>query len=292
MLNIHVVSVNSGWILQHIARKISEAQLSDAQFTMSTEPSDKADVNYYVDLQNCYFGQRTKCNVALFTHADCDSALWTQALLLDRGIDRLNGIVAMSKRYEKMLVQIGYPESRVTTIVPGDPCLHFRLKPIKIGIAARGGYPGKGQQFMEQFLESCDLSCVQLRIMGKGWDNLLPIAARRQIDMVIDDSEDYTKYQEFYDSIDYLLVPSLWEGGPMGMQEAMACGIPVITSNVGFVGSEINPERVFEAGDVSHLCDIIDCLSGERIKRRAQVDHLNYVAYARQLVEFVKKVGA
>ena len=45
----------------------------------------------------------------------------------------------------------------------------------------------------------------------------------------------YDTMQSFYDKIDMLVCPSATEGGPLGVFEAMACGVPVISTAVGLV---------------------------------------------------------
>jgi hypothetical protein len=45
----------------------------------------------------------------------------------------------------------------------------------------------------------------------------------------------YETMQDFYHSIDALVCTSSTEGGPLGVFEAIACGIPVISTNVGLV---------------------------------------------------------
>ena len=46
----------------------------------------------------------------------------------------------------------------------------------------------------------------------------------------------YESMQNFYDGIDYLFVTSSTEGGPLGPFEAALCGVPVISTKVGFWG--------------------------------------------------------
>lgn len=46
----------------------------------------------------------------------------------------------------------------------------------------------------------------------------------------------YENMQEFYDSIDVLFCTSSSEGGPLGPFEAALCGVPVISTKVGFWG--------------------------------------------------------
>jgi hypothetical protein len=45
----------------------------------------------------------------------------------------------------------------------------------------------------------------------------------------------YDTMQQFYDSIDMLVCTSSSEGGPLGVFEAIACGVPVISTDVGLV---------------------------------------------------------
>lgn len=45
----------------------------------------------------------------------------------------------------------------------------------------------------------------------------------------------YDTMQQFYDQIDLLVCTSLSEGGPLGPFEAIACGVPVISTDVGLV---------------------------------------------------------
>ena len=45
----------------------------------------------------------------------------------------------------------------------------------------------------------------------------------------------YDTMQRFYDAIDMLVCTSSSEGGPLPVFEAMACGVPVISTDVGLV---------------------------------------------------------
>ena len=58
----------------------------------------------------------------------------------------------------------------------------------------------------------------------------------------------YDTMQEFYDGIDYLFCTSSSEGGPLGPFEAALCGVPVISTPVGFWG-ECNMGGYFTVND-------------------------------------------
>jgi glycosyltransferase involved in cell wall biosynthesis len=75
-------------------------------------------------------------------------------------------------------------------------------------------------------------------------------------------NQDYTydNIQEFYDSIDLLICTSSTEGGPLGVFEAVACGIPVISTNVGLVKE---CDSIYKFETVQQACDIIEKLNGE-----------------------------
>jgi glycosyltransferase involved in cell wall biosynthesis len=68
--------------------------------------------------------------------------------------------------------------------------------------------------------------------------------------------------QEFYDSVDILICTSSTEGGPLGVFEAIACGVPAISTNVGLV-KEVDSIHKFET--VQEACDIIERLKSQKL---------------------------
>ena len=54
--------------------------------------------------------------------------------------------------------------------------------------------------------------------------------------------EQYTDIPNYYYALDLYLVTSREEGGPMGLLESMASGIPVVSTNVGMAKDLIEDE--------------------------------------------------
>ena len=291
-MRINIVTVSSGWILQKIAERTAKnCTVPDVHMTVSHSPDPNADANYYADLQNCYFGgYKTKCDVAYFTHADKNSVQWMKSLFASRNVNNLDGIVSMNKRYTDMIESIGYPKHKLATITPGQTYDTFPLKPIKIGIVSRGGYAGYGQQFMERLLREFDFENIELKFLGNGWDALVPIANERNIKIELLPDADYSIYPEFYQSIDYLLIAGLWTAGPMSMQEALSTGIPIIASDVGFVGYEFQADYVFEPNNTGQLINILKEIRQPILDRRKQVEDMTWEKYANDVANFIIKV--
>lgn len=290
-MHINIVTVSSGWILQKIAeRTATNNKLPNVTFSVS-HAADPNSINYYVDLQNCYNRQKTKLDIAYFTHADLNSEQWLINLMKTTGGYALNGITSMNQRYTDMLMRIGYPKEKLITLVPGQTRDTFPLKKIKIGIVSRGGYEGYGQFFMENVLQNYDFNNFELRFLGKGWERLMPIANSKGIKIQLLDDSDYSIYPTFYQNIDYLLIPGLWTAGPMSMQEALSTGIPIIGANVGFVNYEFKADYVFEPNNVSQLIAILNIIQTPLLNRRKQVENMTWENFSLKVVEFIKKIG-
>jgi glycosyltransferase involved in cell wall biosynthesis len=71
------------------------------------------------------------------------------------------------------------------------------------------------------------------------------------------------RMQDFYRAMDYILVPSLYEGGPMCVPEALACGIPVIAPDVGWVNSF--PYIPYPKGDTDALRSLLQSLTRPKL---------------------------
>jgi glycosyltransferase involved in cell wall biosynthesis len=290
-MEINIVTVSSGWILQKIAeRMMTNNHNPNVNITVTHAPSSTADVNYYADLQNCYFGYKTKCDIAYVTHADMNSKDWLLNLFRSRDAFNLNGIVSMNKRYTDMIAEIGYNKDKLITITPGQTYDTFPLKETTIGIVSRGGYEGYGQYFMEKLLSTYHFKNYKIKILGNGWDSLKPIANANNIKLELLPDSDYSIYPQFYHSIDYLLIPGLWTAGPMSMQEALSCGVPIIGANVGFVNYEFNADYVFEPNNVGELISILEELIKPKLNRRAQVENMTWEKYTNAIIEFITKI--
>lgn len=68
--------------------------------------------------------------------------------------------------------------------------------------------------------------------------------------------------ETFYKMIDYLIVPSLNEGGPIPVLDAIAMGVPVISGDVGWAWDY--PVIRFEKGNVESLREVLHKLSYPR----------------------------
>jgi glycosyltransferase involved in cell wall biosynthesis len=79
----------------------------------------------------------------------------------------------------------------------------------------------------------------------------------------------YTTVEEkcaFMQSLDVFVLPSLTEGTPNGIVEAMACGLPVIASAIGGVTDMITPETglLVPPGEPEALARAMTLLAGDR----------------------------
>lgn len=293
-MHVNIVTVRSGWILQKISERTANAcntKIVGHTMKVSHGPDFNADANYYADLQNCYHGEKTKCDVAYFTHADLNSPQWAMGMLRStRSFENLNGIVCMNERYTEMLRSLGWPSHKIQTITPGETKDMFPLRKIKLGIVSKGGYPGYGQQFMERMLMGYSFINFQIRILGDGWDSLKSIANQRGFDLELITDKDYSIYPKFYQDIDYLLIPGLWTAGPISFQEALSTGTPVISADVGFAGYEFTPDYMFQPNNVDELSKILNEIQAPLLKRRSQVEHMTWEKYAMDVITFINKV--
>lgn len=290
-MRVNFVTVQSGWILQKISERTGKAMANlGHEVTVGHNPLLGVDVNYYVDIQNCWRGYRTTCDIGFFTHADMNSEHWLKELFNVTKAWGLDGIVTQNRRYQEMLHKIGIPKEKTLNSIPAEPTMYFPLKKIVLGIVGRGGYPGQGQQFMEDLLKAYPFTHFKLKILGSNWPNLERIAKEQGIDFEHIQNEDYSKYPDFYHSLDYLLIPNLWTAGPVAIQEALSCGIPIIGADVGFVNYEFPADYTFPPGDLEELIRILEEIQEPRLRRRKTVEGLSWEKHASELLTFFGEI--
>jgi len=205
--------------------------------------------------------------------------------LVLRGADR---VVAVSGSMKALLVRHGVAAHRIRVVhnavdpkdaVPATPSAEIRrqcgLRPEHkvIGVIGRLS-PEKGQAIFLRALEKVLQSAPGVRalIVGDGQDRPMLEALCRE--RGLSDHVAFLGHQEriadYYQVLDLLVLPSLSEGLPNTVLEAMSFGIPVIATAVGGVREIIEDGNgvVVEPGDPEALADrMIELLGDDALRR-------------------------
>lgn len=98
----------------------------------------------------------------------------------------------------------------------------------------------------------------------------------------------------YHNAADAVLLTSLWEGSPNVIKEAMACNIPIVSTDVGDVREVIGKTdgcyiTTFEPEDVaSKIQQALDF--GKRTTGREDIKHLESSIIAKKIIEIYKSV--
>lgn len=260
----HIVIADRGWILEKLAKEIADR----SKFvTFDTNPDPSADLQYYVNY-SCRRRRVSLVELAFFTHSEQDEAARKRFFDIAQDVEHS---VCMSKRYEDELTDAGV--ENITTITPGVDLDRFQPK-IRVGVIGRTYHTGrKGEALVADLME---LPGIEWRFTGHGWPG--------ESTFVPDDG-----MPDFYTDLDYVLVPALYEGGPMSVLEGLACGVPIISSDVGWVNEY--PHISFENGDSQSLRNVLSELVKEKRKLRESVEHRTWRAWGESHLELFEQVA-
>jgi glycosyltransferase involved in cell wall biosynthesis len=243
---IHIKIADRGWILEKCASEIvSRAN----NVSYGIEPDSSADLQYYINY-SARSRRVSSTEIAFFTHSEVDPT--ARRRYFDAAAE-VEHCVCMSARYAQELIEQGIPADKVTTIAPGVDLEEFQPK-VRIGVVGRTYHTGrKGEALVAEVM---DIPQIEWRFTGSGWPG--------QSVHVADGG-----MAAFYNDLDYVLVPSLYEGGPMSVLEGLACGVPIISSDVGWVSDY--PHIRFENGDADSLRRVLNGVVEERLALRSSV---------------------
>ena len=285
-MKINIVTLDSGWILQKIAQRIKET--NEDVFSLSFwKPRLDVDANYYIDVQNCYGGPTNTLNIGYFTHLDRDSTQSLEPHWLS-----LDYIVHHCTRYYDIFSQF-YDKERMSVLLPGEIHEEFTLHKPVLGIFQRGQHEGKGYHFMQDLIKNYPEVLRQFKFVfvGTGWDEVLRLCKENDIKTFDYGDSDYSIYPKLYKNIDYVLIPSLWEGGPMSVIEGWATGKPIIGAKVGFLDKDFKADYSFEPNDKEGLINILNEIIQPLKSRREKVSHMSYQKYGEELIKIVKNLN-
>ena len=270
-MKVNIVLYNEGWVLETLAVEL--ARRLDF-ITISKLPAHSADINYFMN----YFTHRSgvdTAEVAFFAHLeepipteapeDVKVAATQLRYCAFDVARRVDACVCMSDRYADLLR--GNDAKNVRVIVPGVDLERFRPV-VRIGVVGRTHPTGrKGEDLIKQLLDEPGIEWHFTGGPEAGWPKPAKYYAPKEM-------------PRFYNAMDYILIASYYEGGPMSLLEALACGKEVIAPPVGFVQNY--PHIEFKTGDVDDLRRVLRELVWKRLNLVASGPAPSWNAWAEQ----------
>lgn len=241
---VNIVTSDRGWILERLAREI-ESRLPYVRFSGKVDP--EADIQYYVTYSS-RFARVSPVEVGYFAHLEPEGEARQKFFDVAQDVDYC---ITHAELYAAMLRDFGV--SNVEAISPGVDLDRFNVK-LRVGIVGRTYHTGRKGEHIVARLQ--DIPEIEWKFTGDGWPG--PGLHVPEADLA-----------DFYRNLDYVLVPALYEGGPMCVVEALACGTEVIAPPVGWV--QDFPHAEYPVGDVAALRALLLEKIEEKKKLRATV---------------------
>lgn len=297
LLKVHIVT-EGAWIKKFWSDKIMEYNASDIQYTQSFSPDHTVDVNFYV-CYNTYLAHQKSpkpvLDIGYVTHVHKNDPIeHSKDICHDfRRFFELDAYIHQSLRSYNQFLEWGFPQEKQFHLTSPIE-VHKFYTTITLGIIQNGEVEGKGLYFLLNLLDAFDFKNFKFILCGRGWEivteKMLQLGVRYEVVNYTKDQYHDVQQRVLYEKMDYLFVPSLWEGGPVAPLEAMASGVQIISSNVGLI-PEFNIEHMYEAGNADQLIQILKNVEKIRLDRRAKVEHLTYKAFNNSLFQIFKKLS-
>jgi teichuronic acid biosynthesis glycosyltransferase TuaC len=104
----------------------------------------------------------------------------------------------------------------------------------------------------------------------------------------------YEKIPYYLNAADVLILTSLWEGSPNVIKEAMACNLPIVSTDVGDVRDVTGKTEgcfvtSFDPGDVAKKLEKALAFS-KRTKGREHIEHLDNMVTAGKIIKIYEDV--
>ncbi len=262
---IRIITEPPGWIMH---RKASEIQKHLGNVRVN-EDWDDADVHYYINYGKYKSRPKSGLAVANFTHYDPD-VLATEFEAVAHEVDHC---IAVSEATADKLRTFGVPNDKISVILVGADASQFRPK-LTLGIVGRVYKGGrKGEDLVHALV--ADTEIMQTTTI---------FALRDDWGVPVWGGDDQAN---FYRSIDYLLIPSRLEGGPVPFMEALACGTLSIAPPIGVIPQF--PHIPYKTGNIDDLKKVITRLATEKIAQKSHLaNHLFRIDWSGWAVEHSK----
>jgi glycosyltransferase involved in cell wall biosynthesis len=190
-----------------------------------------------------------KKNIVMFTHPN-----WTFSFSESHVIWCLNKadkVICLNSKVQQELIAAGLDADKTSLIhIASDPDFFYphERKIGSVGFCSAFG-ERKNPEMVYQLVKNMPERSFYL--LGRYWENFEKYDEMKNMpNLTYYSNEDYSKYPEVYNKIDVFVSPSILEGGPVPVLEAMLSNCFPIASKTGFCPDVISD------GDNGFLFDI------------------------------------
>lgn len=251
-MSVHIKISDRGWILETMARQIASRF---PYVTYDTLENKYAKIQYYMTYWT-RIDRVSPREIAYFTHLESYPEAQERFFAAARSVD---ACVCMSKLYAEVLKAKNIES--VEIIAPGVDLEFYDVK-LRIGVVGRTYSSGrKGEALVAEVM---DTPGIEWLFTGDGWPGPGLNPSNQEM-------------PDFYRSLDYVLVPAQYEGGPMSAIEALACGVKVIAPPVGWI-PEL-PHIPYSLNDAADLRRVLMELVADRRRTRSAVLERSWDAF-------------
>lgn len=235
-MKINVVCSDEGWIYS----KFIEEMQKHSKHDVLLNSKESCDVTHYIPYYEVPNNPPRPCTTWLShqeKRRDLSKKFVSAAQAVDVGLSH-------SKKYTKLL-RDNHHRQNVVSVIPGVDLDQFLLRDVErpandkivVGYVGRQ-YTSSDRKNPKLLKQISELPYVDFKTTG---GNL-------SADQIPD----------FYRSLDVVVSPATIEGGPMAVQEALACGVPVIAMKDVGVAAEFGEGVIKAEGDADFMAKLKD----------------------------------
>ncbi|MBS0882847.1 glycosyltransferase family 4 protein [Pantoea sp. JGM49] len=237
----------------------------DIQIIDSVNPIEDADIYHY---HRPHLEENLKNNSVVTVHHDInDTDDW---LNYDKFHDRYNEaklILCLNKTQESILSRHGLKHTRIiphgfnNSIFTYAKNIKKISEKVNIGIISkRYGRKVKGEAYLFELMKRLDREKFKFIFVGVDRSISSLKAESMGFESVCYERLPYYCFGDLYDKLNYLLVTSLFEGGPANIPEAVASSTPIISTPIGMSNDYIKhcDNGLILSGNIEEDAELIE----------------------------------
>jgi glycosyltransferase involved in cell wall biosynthesis len=304
--NIEFVTINGyGELKNKFIRKKIDNQIKDSDYLIIRLPSILGiyAIRKAVKLKKPYLIELVGCPWDAYWNQKISKKVFAPfiTLLTRKGVRNANYVVYVTEKY----LQNKYPTfgksiscSNVTLPSVDESSLRNRLAKIEninsnqrivIGTCATVDALYKGQKYVIQTIARLNSQGykIEYQLVGGGNSGYLKNIAKKngiESDVKFLGKLKHEDVFAWLDNIDIYVQPSLTEGLPRSVIEAMSRGCPVLGSDAGGIPELIDKDFIFRKGNVTSIYETFKRFSSDSMRDQALINHKNSKRYLKSIL--------